>query len=709
MMWRSPRGEPPGVVAQLRQELEEQGSELQEWRIRAQRSEAEVRALKRQMRHNPAAEPSAASKPKAPAWSDNSSLRGSPGDARSPATASASSWAPPPLAKGASPVRPTASWQPHPGTASPPWPPGAMRDGGILKSASEVTASILRGGGATDSPAGLDEGAAEGGASASPQEEVESLRQQLKQRSQALLQLQSDMVRKHGQIDRQRKEVEKQNSLFREELLEMTERAKSLSEQVKSSRKKASELQAAREEVAKLGADREECEARLESAEQALAAAAATRVAGEGSRDETLAALSQTAALREEVELYSSELQARHIAPQADAQDDIQHQLQAYRLAADAAREEMMTEHCEELDDLVRRHDVERRELHHEIRDLKEVAGVVSRPMSELREHFDGQVALMKRELVAQLSDLQERQREQRVASEQELDHLRQSLERCQQDLAASQDEFAVLSTVFDAERREALQLQQRHRLLELRFEEAIVEASERERTAAAADVKMLQAEPPPDGSEQQRLGSAGLPVSAEGVVPVAAAASPVSAGSGPPSVVGSSGVVAATAVAAVQPSVASASMPAVAVVPVAVTGTLVGSGSSGRPERNPPYDLLGGSSAGSDRVVALTAPSPPSTATTATTVVVTELPVATVVAARPIEVPITLASAVEAGIAMPLDASSAAVTIAGSTPTVALAVPPAATVVAATTAPAVRPAARGLAMRPGAPEAGGS
>jgi len=103
----------------------------------------------------------------------------------------------------------------------------------------------------------------------------------------------------------------------------------------------------------------------------------------------------------------------------------------------------------------------------------------------------------MKRELLAQLSDVHERESEQRGVDERELKQLQTSLEECQQELAASQEEFAILSSLFDKERRECM-------ALKLRQEVAQVVGAEREgdaNPAASSSGTLLAPVPAPASS----------------------------------------------------------------------------------------------------------------------------------------------------------------------------------------------------------------
>eukprot|EP00931_Biecheleriopsis_adriatica_P045149 TRINITY_DN25879_c0_g1_i1.p1 TRINITY_DN25879_c0_g1~~TRINITY_DN25879_c0_g1_i1.p1 ORF type:complete len:804 (+),score=214.06 TRINITY_DN25879_c0_g1_i1:65-2413(+) len=158
-----------------------------------------------------------------------------------------------------------------------------------------------------------------------------------------------------------------------------------------------------------------------------------------------------------------------------------------FRIQAELAREKMVVEHCDEMDDLVRRHDKERKELHREVMELRsecaraEVSDTIKRPMRDIRNHFESQVAVVKQELVAQLADIQERQRVQRGQDEQEMGELRKSLERCQSELSSSQYEFATLAMLFDKEQKENQRLQH----LRLQQQNSEMDASQQEANVA--------------------------------------------------------------------------------------------------------------------------------------------------------------------------------------------------------------------------------
>ncbi|CAE7630113.1 Irgc [Symbiodinium sp. CCMP2456] len=137
------------------------------------------------------------------------------------------------------------------------------------------------------------------------------------------------------------------------------------------------------------------------------------------------------------------------------------------RVAAELEKQKLITEHCDELDDLVRRHDKERRELHRELAELRsdharvEASETLLQPLQEIREHFESQVVEVKQELVTQLADIQERNRMQSGEVQLEMRQLRDELKRCQDELSSSQAEFRTLSMLYDKEQRENYRLRQ--------------------------------------------------------------------------------------------------------------------------------------------------------------------------------------------------------------------------------------------------------
>jgi len=298
-------------------------------------------------------------------------------------------------------------------------------------------------------------------------DEIVELKQALHQKSCHFLQLQSDFCRDKAEIEKQRKAAESKNIFCREELREMTERAKSLSEQVRKSNKKAGELQVARQHA-------EEYQARFVRED---AACKALKIERDGlqlelhdSRTEAQAALRESAEWREA--MTKGELP--------------QQQENEIRLAAEEAKEVMMIKHCDELDDLTRRHELERRELQQDVIELRsectrlksEDAAAAAGPIHNLRTHFEDHITMLKRELVDQLADLHGQQQEQRGQDEKELDELRKSLEGCKVALAASQEDFTMLARLFEKERWEHKQL--RDSLAEFSHAEVSCEATQR-------------------------------------------------------------------------------------------------------------------------------------------------------------------------------------------------------------------------------------
>lgn len=136
-------------------------------------------------------------------------------------------------------------------------------------------------------------------------------------------------------------------------------------------------------------------------------------------------------------------------------------------------REEVMAEYHDDLDDIVRRNDAERRQLRQEVRDLRSErdqalsAELVSEPMTEIRLHFETQV----NEMMNHLSDVHERYSKQKAADDHELQELRHLSDDYRRNLAETKNDFAFLSTLYDKERREHLGLKELQRNLELRLE----------------------------------------------------------------------------------------------------------------------------------------------------------------------------------------------------------------------------------------------
>jgi len=150
---------------------------------------------------------------------------------------------------------------------------------------------------------------------------------------------------------------------------------------------------------------------------------------------------------------------------QGDADIRLQQELNDALLEMERVREELMAERGDELDDLVKLHDFERRDLHQEVRELHRecasMAAVASQPphLLDLHAHLESRLGVMQEELSTQLADWDARVQAQKQRDEIENDELRKSLHSCQAELSASQSEFKTLATLFDQERREHLKL----------------------------------------------------------------------------------------------------------------------------------------------------------------------------------------------------------------------------------------------------------
>lgn len=291
----------------------------------------------------------------------------------------------------------------------------------------------------------------------------------------------------------------------------MTQRAESLSEQVKKSKKRATELQAAREEAARFQSDLEECRTRLSE----LAAAVPTSAeAGhrrlhdeqyeEGNlwkpgsleapevhkvlpRTVQLARAWHLAEERSACPAPFAELLPQQHGPKPhqptllqqelnggvslDVYEALQQELKEQRLAAELQREQLKNEQYTELDELLRSHDLERERLHREVNRVtgqiqgEQANATVTQFILDIREHLQSQVAAMKEEFGAQLADVDELQRERHALE------ANSRLESCHAELTTAQEEFMTLAVEFEKERREHLSVQQRLRELEARQE----------------------------------------------------------------------------------------------------------------------------------------------------------------------------------------------------------------------------------------------
>lgn len=138
-------------------------------------------------------------------------------------------------------------------------------------------------------------------------------------------------------------------------------------------------------------------------------------------------------------------------------------ELNEYRLEVERVREELMLEHNDELDDVARRHDRERQELSRQVQELQadrarvQQRCAVEAPFSEMHLRLESEVAAMKQNLASQLADLSNDCGMDAAADEDELEDLRNALADTQLELAATQEDLAVLTTVYEQQRGECL------------------------------------------------------------------------------------------------------------------------------------------------------------------------------------------------------------------------------------------------------------
>jgi len=173
----------------------------------------------------------------------------------------------------------------------------------------------------------------------------------------------------------------------------------------------------------------------------------------------------------------------------ADAEALLEQRINEQRLAAEEAHEALLRQYGEELDDLVRRHAQERQELHNEVEELRaECSGaeaaaaggaVGSRQLAEVQSNFEGQVVTVKRDFIAQIVDLQERQREQRGQEEREVLRLRRGADASRRELLSAQREFATLARLYEREAREHHSLKETYKRLEVSEEDQLQEGAE--------------------------------------------------------------------------------------------------------------------------------------------------------------------------------------------------------------------------------------
>jgi len=343
--------------------------------------------------------------------------------------------------------------------------------------------------------------------------EVSELRKELQMRSEALLELQEQSSREAKRLDRQRKSAEAKQIVCHEELREMTQRAESLSEQVKKSKRRAADLQSARDESVELR--RELAELRAEKAPVGSRVLATTTAAelGSSAPDEELRAALRPCfdslrhlrgAWREQFPPNSSPSQAferlitsleraqqfcstegagaggsgpipsatgtvvgkgspfaslnpegEHPPPEEKSHewriDQLQQELNEERLLGAELREELVMEHCNDLDDLVQRYDHERRELHEELRSIHQESSCawasiqMAEPLASMKNYLETQVAKMQETLSAQMAELDQRRWEQREQDEMAMATLKERLANCLEELGASQADFKEL------------------------------------------------------------------------------------------------------------------------------------------------------------------------------------------------------------------------------------------------------------------------
>lgn len=163
-----------------------------------------------------------------------------------------------------------------------------------------------------------------------------------------------------------------------------------------------------------------------------------------------------------EVKMTSSATSAASPQDQRDSDEVLLLKLDvnAVRVAAELEKEKLISEHCDQLDDLVKQHDKERRQLQTELTELRSkqlCSEAREKPLQDIRAHFEKQVGC----LVAQIADIHEQKRQQNGQAEQEMALLKKDFERCQAELAASQQELRKLVLLYEKEQQELQELRQ--------------------------------------------------------------------------------------------------------------------------------------------------------------------------------------------------------------------------------------------------------
>jgi len=173
-------------------------------------------------------------------------------------------------------------------------------------------------------------------------------------------------------------------------------------------------------------------------------------------------------------QVYRQQLNQEMQQQLATQESRLTQMMNEYRLQAEQAREQMVVQHCNELDNVMKAHDSERRVLHSEVCELRsecaqavagrEAAAASDRPPVP----SDSQVEELRQQLSAQVSELQEFRSAQLGQHEQDMGQLHSHLGRCEWELEQSQNEFLMLAKLYDKESREHQELQAKCEKLQL-------------------------------------------------------------------------------------------------------------------------------------------------------------------------------------------------------------------------------------------------
>lgn len=140
-------------------------------------------------------------------------------------------------------------------------------------------------------------------------------------------------------------------------------------------------------------------------------------------------------------------------------------QLAEARFEAAQAREALRTEHEDQLDEMAREHDDERRELSLQIRKLKQEIEALrkeqalSKPLSQIEVGFGETVLTLKRELMGQLADISDNFQMQRQAEEVVTQGLRTTLAQNQLELDQARADLKLLAELYEEERQRSRQV----------------------------------------------------------------------------------------------------------------------------------------------------------------------------------------------------------------------------------------------------------